>query len=304
MKTILLILIMVVAFVIPVDAEPLDTYQSSWHLIRETADEDGDRFSNVYDLTGESETVPGGNFAGKDSSTVLAGGPFRIPTLSDTRSEGYTPGSKWMFAICGKNYNALDDTFSYSVIGWGKTNGMLQVLAEGTGILGTQAVKVYPDGGDAIGELISETAVTYDHVGAAQSTYFTVTNESFAGAVPFMIAYVTGTNITTGFYTVGICTDSNNIQIAVTASDDNTDSTVQINPAFWADTIVLDATTKWPLDVDGDGANAQVYNSADNEVAVIVLDTTGIEWLQFVICGADAATGEEAGDITVYGRRY
>lgn len=281
----------------PAEAEPLDQYHSSWHLVRETADEDGETFAGVYDLTTE------GNFANKDSSSVVDGGPFPIRSFSEgIGHEGYSPGSKWMFAICGKNYNNTDDTFSFNIVGWGKINGMLQNIAEGAGALGTQAVIVYPDDGDAVGELVSETSVAYDHTGGAQDTYFTVTNEGFDGTVAGMLAYVTGTNITSGYYQVTVVTDTNNIKIAVTATDDNTDSTVQINPAFWADTLTIDEKTKWPR--DGDANNIFIYNSTDDEVAFIVVETTGLEWIQFVIYGADAATGEEAGDLTVYGRRY
>lgn len=278
-------------------AEPLDTYHSSWHLIREAADEDGETFADVYDLT------TAGNFANKDSSSVAAGGPFRIPAYqAGVRAEGHSPGSRWMLAFCGKNYNDTDDTFSFNVIGWSKTNGMLQNIAEGDGVLGTQGVIVYPDGGDAVGELASETAVAYDHSGGAQDTYFTVTNGGFDGAVAGMLAYVTGTNITSAYYQVTIVTDANNVKIAVTATDDNTDSTVQINPAFWADTLSIDEKTKWVR--DGDAANVQVYNSGDNEVAVLVIETTGLEWVQVVVYSADAATSEEAGAIAVYGRRF
>jgi len=288
---IMVLVVLAVGVILPAIAAPLDTYHSSWHLVRETADEDGATFAAVYNLTTE------GNFANKDSSTVAAGGPFKITSFNvGIGDEGYSPGSAWIFAICGKNYNNVDDTFSFNIIGWSKTNGMLQNIAEGDGVLGTQAVIVYPDGGDAVGELVSETSVAYDHTGGAQATYFTVTNEGFDGAVAGMLAYVTGTNITSGYYQVTIVTDANNVKIAVTATDDNTDSTVQINPAFWADTINLDETTKWP--------SVAVYNSADNEMAFIVVDTIGLEWIQFVIYDADAATGEEAGDLTVYGRRF
>ena len=285
-------LVIIAALLKPTKAVPLDTYHSSWHLVRETADEDAAAFATEYNLTTE------GNFANKDSSTVLAGGPFRIRSVNAGvgASEGYSIGSVWMFAICGKNYNNVDDTFSFNIIGWSKTNGMLQVIAEGDGVLGTQAVIVYPDGGDAVGELVSETGVAYDHTGGAEDTYFTVTNEGFDGAVAGMLAYVTGTNITSGYYQVTVVTDTNNVKIAVTATDDNDDSTVQINPAFWADTINLDETTKWP--------SVEKYNSGDNEVAFILVDTTGLEWIQFVVYAADAATNEEAGDITVFGRRY
>ena len=272
-------------------AEPLDTYHSSWHLVRETADEDGATFAAVYNLT------TAGNFANKDSNSVVNGGPFKITSLrTGIGHEGYSPGGAWVFAICGKNYNNVDDTFSFNIAGWSKINGMLQTIAEGDGVLGTQAVIIYPDGGDAVGELVSETSVVFDHNGGAEDTYFTVTNESFDGAVAGMLAYVTGTNITSGYYQVTVVTDTNNVKIAVTGTDDNTDSTVQINPAFWADTINLDETTKWP--------SVTVYNSGDNEIAIIVVDTTGLEWVQFVIYAADAATNEEAGDMTVYGRRY
>lgn len=275
-------------------AEPLDTYHSSWHLVRESADEDGATFAAVYNLT------TGGNFANKDSSTVGAGGPFRIVSRQQySRAEGFSPGSKWMLVFSGKNYNNVDDTFSFNVVGWSKTNGMIQNIVEGSGVLGTQAVVVYPDGGDALGELVSQTAVTYTH----GTTTFTVTNEGFDGAVVGMLGYVTGSNLTDGYYEVTTVTDTNNIIMSGAASsNNNTDSTVQINPAFWADTLTIDERTKYPR--DGDANNVQVYNSGDNEVAFLIIETTGLEWLQVIIYDADAATAEESGAISVYGRRY
>ena len=280
-------------------AEPLDTYHSSWHLVRETADEDGGDFLATYNLP------INGNFASKDSSSVAAGGPFRIRAYdAGLRAEGHSPGSKWMFAICGKNYdvaadNVVDNTFSYNIVGWAQGNGMIQNLAEGAGILGTQAVIVYPGGGDALGELVSETAVTYTH----GTTKFTVTNAGFTGVGVGMMAYVTGTDLTDGYYAVTAATDVNNIVMSgIAATDNNTDSTVQINPSFWADTITMDETTKWPR--DGDANNIGVYNSGDNEVCFIVVETTGLEWIQFVLYDCDGAEGIQAGDLAVYGRRF
>lgn len=120
-------------------AEPLDTYHSGWHLIRETATEDGANFAAVYALA-TSE----GDFANKDSSTVLAGGPFKIPTTrSQNYGEGHSAGSRWQFAICGGISD--DDTASFNLIGWSKDNGMLQVICEGDVVLGTQDVVLYPD---------------------------------------------------------------------------------------------------------------------------------------------------------------
>jgi len=276
-------------------AEPLDTYHGEWNLIRATADEDGATFAAVYDLTGVS--TPSGNFDSKDSSTVANGGPFHIVAKNPAGGYGspVSQGGVYLFSIAGKNYNNIDDTFSFNIVGWSRTNGMLQMLAEGDGVLGTQAVVEYPnDGSDAMGELVSETAVTYTHA----STTFTVTNDGFAGVVAGMLARVTGTNLTNAIVQVTTATDDNNIICSgITSTDNNTDSTVQINPAFWADTITLDETTKWPV--------VSVFNATgDDEVALVAVDTTGLEWVQFVIYDADAATDEQAGDITVFGRRY
>jgi len=298
-----LIVFLIIIIVTASFALPLDTYHSSWHMVRATADEDGATFAAVYDLTTD------GDFASKDSNTVALGGPFRILSTNkdETISEGYSAGSRWMFAICGKCYNGVNDTFSYDIVGWSKTNGMLQHIAGGTGILGTQSVVKYPhDGSDALGSDVSVSDANYVHTGDV----FTVTDGGFSGAVVGMMAYVTSPNegnLTSGFYPITAVTDANNITMtAATSTADIATTTVKvdINPAFWADTIVITALTKWPLDVDGDGANPMVYNSTTNEVAVIVLDLTGIEWLQFIIYDADAATGEQAGDLTVYGRRY
>ena len=310
--SVLLLLVVTVCLMLPVllsKAAPLDTYHSSWHLVRETADEDGASFAAVYDLTGLSTTISGGNFAGKDTSTVLAGGAFKIPSTDPVGGhEGYSAGSKWMFAFCAKNYdvgadNIIDNTFSYSIVGWSKTNGMLQNIVAGTGTLGTQAVVVYPDSGDAIGALVDESLVVYDH----GNEKFTVTNESFDGVVAGMVARVitdNDSNLTSGYYAVTTATNSNNIVCSGISSSSDTTARVQINPAFWADTLAITSLVKWPLDIWGDGANPQVYNSAANEVCFLVLDLTGIEWIQVIIYDALPAQTVEAGDITVYGRRF
>lgn len=273
-------------------ADTVDSYHSSWHLVRASADEDGATFAAVYDLT------TSGNFANKDSSTVANGGPFKITSkaTSPRRGEGASAGGAWMLSLAGKNYNNVDDTFSFTLVGWSKLNGMLQVLCEGDAVLGTQAVVLYPnDGSDALGELVSVTAGTYTH----GTTTFVDTADvgGFAGTVAGMMAYVTGSNLTDGYYQVTTVTDANTIIMSGMAStNNNTDSTIQINPAFWADTINLDETTKLP--------SVSVLNSGDNETAMISVDTTGLEWIQLVVYDADAATGEQAGDVAAFGRMY
>ena len=283
-------------------AEPVDTYHAGWQLVRSAADEDGSSFSAVYDLTGVGTT--NGQYG--DISTSA----FRIPSLNTRHSIGYSHGSKWMFAICGKNYNNTDDTFSFDVVGWSKTNGMMHVIANGDGILGTQAVVTYPESGDALGELVSETSVTYTH----SSTKFTVTNEAFENVAAGMLARVTGSNLTNAIVQVTTATDANNIVCSgVTSTNNNTDSTVQINPAFWADTINLDSITKWSgavADPNTDNGyyqmdgNIGVLNSGNNNVALLVIDLMGLEYVQFVFYDCDGETGDEAGAIKVYGRPF
>lgn len=200
------------------EAEPLDTYHSGWHLVRETATEDGANFAAVYNLASD-----GGDYASKDSSTVLNGGPFHIPTTRSTNfGLGHSPGAKWMFVISGGPTE--DDTFSFNVVGWAKDNGMLQVICEGNGVLGTQDVVLYPDDSAA------------------------------------------ATSI------------------------------------WWVDTITLDETTKWPKQ-QGNLVGVDVYNSGDNEVAILVVETMGLEWVQFVIYDAGGG-GTEMTNLTVFGRRY
>lgn len=283
----------------PVQAETLDTYHAAWKLIRETADEDGSDFLATYNLPIQ------GNFGSKDTSTVANGGayPIRRIVKYGVNSDGYSEGGAWIFALCAKNYdvgsdNTIDNTFSFNIVGWSTGNGMLQVIAEGDCILGTQAVITYPIDSsdaldtDAVGVLIDMTGVAYTH----SDTTFTKTDVGI-GVVAGMMIYTTSSNesnLTTGYYAVTSRTDDT--IVATTGSSGNATATVQSNPAFWADTINLDETTKWP--------SVAVYNSGDNEVGFIVVDTTGIEWIQFVIYDALPVQTLEAGDVTVYGRPY
>ena len=289
---IILILIVVTIFVLvkAVSAEPIDTYHSSWHLVRETANEDGDTFAAVYDITGVGTTD--GDFASKNTSTVLAGGAFCIKSFGSNLGphEGFSPGGAWMFAICGSNFDDVDDTFSFNIIGWSKTNGMLQMIAEGDGVLGTQAVGTYPDGGTAHGGIVNSTAAVYTH----SDTTFTLTDQ-LDDVTTGMMARVTGAGFTNAILKITTVTSNDSFICSSISSSSDCTATAQINPAFWADTINLDETTKWP--------SVAVYNSGDNEMAFILIDTTGLEWIQFVISKAAAGSGE-AGNMTVYGRRY
>lgn len=207
-----ILVIVVVISMVTARGEPTDTYHSSWRKIRASAAQDGDNFSSVYDLNDG-----GGNFASKDTSTVADGGAYQIRSRGATssHSEGFSIGGAWLFSICG--VGEPNDVFSFNIVGWGKSNGMAQIIAEGNGSLGTQDVVIYPGG----------AAVT---------------------------------------------------------------------DGFWADTITLDETTKWP--------SVTVVNSGDNEVACILADTTGLEWIQFVVYDSLGSEAGEANSTSVYGRRY
>ena len=205
-----------ISLTLPAKTQSVDLFHSSWQLVRETATEDAAAFSSAYALA-----TAEGDFAGKDTSTVAEGGPFKVGSVT----KGYGdegPGNRWMFAMCGGA--ADNNTFSFALGGWAKTNGMAQVICEGAGAIGTQDVVLYPDDS------------------------------------------ATATNI------------------------------------WWADTITLDEESKWPKTI-GDTNGVGVYNSGDNEVALLVVDTAGIEWIQFVFYDCNGS-GTEANDVTVYGRRF
>ena len=123
---------------IKIRAEPVDTYQQGWQLVRETATEDAADFATVYDLAGAE-----GDFASKDSASVLLGGPFRLKSQRSDLGQRHSFGDRWQFIICGGLVAA--DTFSFDIVGWAADNGPLQVLGIGDGVLGSQDVVLYPD---------------------------------------------------------------------------------------------------------------------------------------------------------------
>ena len=73
------------------------------------------------------------------------------------------------------------------------------------------------------------------------------------------------------------------------------DDSVAATSIWWADTINVDDTTVWP------GVNS--YNNGNNQISMLLIDTCGLEYLQFVVYDADGS-GSEANDVTVFGRPY
>jgi len=137
-------------------AEPTDSYNIAWQLVRDTATEDGTNFAAVYNLDANE-----GNWASKDSSTVANGGPFRLMAgPSGTSMQPISPGNKWAFVICGGVED--NDTFSYNIVGWAQGNGMAQIIGEGAGVIGTQDVVLYPDDSAAATNIWWADTITLD----------------------------------------------------------------------------------------------------------------------------------------------
>ncbi|HBG28189.1 MAG: hypothetical protein A2Y10_19620 [Planctomycetes bacterium GWF2_41_51] len=125
MKKVILGLVLLMSFNVfanaagPTTAVPL-------YLLRAEADEN----SELIGLT------TGGDFASKPAGAVM------LDNLNiDQRKKNL------VFYFCGGA--AADKTFGYKIWAWRSNNGMAELIAEGTGVLGTQAVVKYPHTGTA-----------------------------------------------------------------------------------------------------------------------------------------------------------
>lgn len=94
----------------------------------------------------------GGDFAQKPTTGVI---DILDPTLLDPTAD--TPKNVAYRAISEANGIVLsfaggdsdDDAFTWRVFGWRNENGPAEIIADGTGILGSQAVVIYPHNGMA-----------------------------------------------------------------------------------------------------------------------------------------------------------
>lgn len=130
-------------------------------------------------------------------------------------------------------------------------------------------------------------------------------NKSLGAVWKFVICGGVENNDTFSFHIVGWAEDNGMLRVlavgdgiigtqdVVLYPDDDAVATA----IWWADTISIDSVTpvRWP--------GVSVRNSGNDEVASILVDTTGLEWIQFVIYDADG-TSTDANDITVFGRPY
>jgi len=112
------------------------TVHQPYHILRAEADED-----TAIDLT------TAGAFASKPASAI------RLPVTGG----GVSTVNAIQIAFIGGD--TANDTFNWRLYGWRKDNGPAELIANGTGILGTQAVVTYPQGGTATDKFWADTLV-------------------------------------------------------------------------------------------------------------------------------------------------
>lgn len=136
----------------------LDTVHKEYLLLRTEADEN----SSTIDLTSE------GNFANMPATAL------RLRAKPDGTGHG---GNFLEFVFCGGS--AANKTFTYKIYAWRRTNGMVKMVATGTGTLGTQAVVIYPQGGTATSKFWADTLTVTDRwLKAVSSSDETGNNET------------------------------------------------------------------------------------------------------------------------------
>ncbi|MCP5006531.1 MAG: hypothetical protein GY941_21715 [Planctomycetes bacterium] len=112
--------------------------------------------------------------------------------------------------------------------------------------------------------VIDMTAVAYDD---APTPTFTKTGIG-VGVTAGTLAYITGTNITTGVYEVTTVTDDDNIICAdITATGDNADSTVTIGGAYTNLQLALDDDATASVDGGGDYYNRYICTNLDETIS-------------------------------------
>ncbi len=103
-----------------------------------------------------------GDFANKPSDTIDILDPaFLDPTTSETKKFSFQAISNANgIVIYFLGGDANDDAFTWNVFGWRNQNGAAELIADGTGILGSQAVVKFPhNGATATSQFWADTIV-------------------------------------------------------------------------------------------------------------------------------------------------
>ena len=116
--------------------------------------------------------LTGARYSAVSSYSVLRAEADENSSLIDLTTEGdfdQRPAGARRIRDNGKSLQAIfcggaaaDKTFAYKIYAWRADNGPCELLAYGTGVLGTQAVVKYPSGGDATNKFWADTlTITY-----------------------------------------------------------------------------------------------------------------------------------------------
>lgn len=123
----------------PSTAQIPKTLVSSWDLVRSEGNEDGATSSACLDLT------TAGDWANHSATAYVLG------YNSESRvNSNETEKVRCVLTFCGgADSSPADETFSYVIYGYAWGNGPAELIAEGDGVIGTQAVVKYPHSGSS-----------------------------------------------------------------------------------------------------------------------------------------------------------
>lgn len=139
-------LIIVAVLCVRALADPTDTYHAKWVQVKDSAAEDGATFAATA-----SFDANGGDFGNIFTDYYR----IRSYGMPQTTGNPVSGGGAWMFAFYGTD--AADETFSFTLVGWSRVNGMAQVICEGDGVLGAMTVATEPNGDSITNGLWADT---------------------------------------------------------------------------------------------------------------------------------------------------
>lgn len=119
------------------------------------------RAAGAANTTFSDDLATKGDFANKPTGTIDILDPsFLDPTTEIAKSTSVHPISKVNgLSLCFAGGDSADDAFTWTVFAWRNENGPAEIVADGTGLLGTQGVIKFPHNGVATNTLWADTLV-------------------------------------------------------------------------------------------------------------------------------------------------
>lgn len=149
MKTKLLAFLLILA-VLSIGFDSLSTEHVGLVRVRPEGNEDGSSLADAFDLTTE------GDFAQKGTLVKAGGNVWALPVRDNSTS----PANSAHFYFSGGS--AANKTFNAACFAYRTSNGPAQKVCEVVVTLGTQAMVVYPDTGDAVTRFWADQIVVTD----------------------------------------------------------------------------------------------------------------------------------------------